>query len=53
MADTELDEANAQVREKMHSAASAVLNAMIRNLHKKTATRVQLIDPPVDSHIAN
>lgn len=53
MTDDELFELNARVREKMHSAASAVLGAFLRSLHQNTDTRVQLIDPPASSHAAH
>jgi 16S rRNA G966 N2-methylase RsmD len=50
MNDQQIENNNAVVRQKMHGAASAVLNSMIRNLHRNTTTRIVLIDPPLSSH---
>lgn len=49
----EIAQANAAVRDQMHSAASAVLHALIRNLHQKTDTRILLTLPPLDGHRVN
>ena len=53
MNDQEIAQANAAVRDQMHSAASAVLHALLRTLHQKTDTRLLLTPPPLDAHRVN